>query len=64
MEMGEYPIGLWHGGSSYTRQSKPYGYNRHTREDKDQDYFGEVKQLDKDLVNAIRIPVEASDAEV
>ena len=30
----------------------------------DQVYFGEMKQLDKDLVDAIRISVESSDAEV
>ena len=37
-----------------TRQVKTY----------DQVYFREVKQLDKDLVDAIRILVEASDARV
>ena len=30
----------------------------------DQVYSGEVKQLDSDLADAIRIPVEASDADV
>ena len=30
----------------------------------DQVYFGEVKQLDSELVDAIRIPVETSDADV
>ena len=30
----------------------------------DQVYPGELKQLDKDLVDAIRIPIEASDVKV
>ena len=31
---------------------------------KDQGYVGEVKQMDNELVGAIRIPIEASDADV
>ena len=31
---------------------------------KDQVYSGEVKQLESDLVDTIRIPVEASDADI
>ena len=30
----------------------------------DQVYSGEVKQLDSDLVDAIRIPIKANDADV
>ena len=30
----------------------------------DQDYAGKVKQMDNELVDAIRIPVEASDLDV
>ena len=30
----------------------------------DQGYAGEVKQMDNELVDAIRIPVDASDADV
>ena len=30
----------------------------------DQGYAGEVKQMDNELVDAIRIPIEASDADV
>ena len=40
-----------------------YTITRQVRSE-DQGYAGEVKQLDSELVDAIRIPIEASDADV